>query len=133
MYKYMLETNFVIYVIKRRPVEMLSLFNANAGRMVLSSITLAELLHAAEKSADAARNYRVVENFVSRMEVLGYGAKAARHYGDIRANLELAGLPIGVNEVHIAAHARSEGLVVVTNNPVEFSRIEGLLIENWIN
>lgn len=133
MYKYMLETNFVIHVIKCRPVAMLELFNTNAGRMVISSITLAELMHVAEISAEAARNYRAVESFVSRMEVLGYGAKAARHYGDILAKLERTGKPIGVNEVHIAAHARSEGLVVVTNNPFEFSRIDGLLIENWVN
>ncbi|NDL65091.1 type II toxin-antitoxin system tRNA(fMet)-specific endonuclease VapC [Acerihabitans arboris] len=133
MYKYMLDTNFVIYVIKRRPMEMLELFNANAGRMVISSITLAELLYAAEISADVARNYQAVENFASRMEVLGYSAKAARHFGDIRANLERAGTPIGVNDVHIAAHARSEGFVVVTSNTLEFKRVDGLLVENWIN
>lgn len=133
MYKYMLETNFVIYVIKHRPLALLEMFNANMGRMVISSITLAELLYAAEISGDVTHNYLAVENFVSRMEVLGYGAKAARHFGDIRAKLERSGNAIGVNEAHIAAHARSEGLVVVTNTPEDFNRIDGLLVENWIN
>ncbi|WP_213993682.1 tRNA(fMet)-specific endonuclease VapC [Sodalis sp. dw_96] len=132
MYKYMLDTNIAIYVIKRRPLDILDLFNANVGRMVISSITLAELIHGVEKSAAVARNNMAVENFVSRLDVLDYGAKAAMHYGDIRAGLERKGTPIGVNDVHIAAHARSEGLTVVTHNTREFNRIDGLLVEDWI-
>jgi tRNA(fMet)-specific endonuclease VapC len=73
-----------------------------------------------------------VEDFCSRLEVLPYTAKAAQHYGSIRAALERVGQPIGVNDLHIAAHARSEGLVVVTNNVGEFSRVPALLVENWI-
>ncbi len=133
MFKYMLDTNIVIYVIKRRPLEIMDIFNANAGIMVMSSITLAELLHGVEKSASAARNRLVVENFVSRLTVLGYGDKAAMHYGDIRADLERKGTPIGVNDIHIAAHARSEGLIIVTNNTREFQRINGIMVENWLN
>ncbi len=132
MYKYMLDTNIAIYVIKRRPLDILDLFNANVGRMVISSITLAELIHGVEKSAAVARNNMAVENFVSRLDVLDYGAKAAMHYGDIRAGLERKGTHIGVNDVHIAAHARSEGLTVVTHNTREFNRIDGLLVEDWI-
>jgi tRNA(fMet)-specific endonuclease VapC len=64
--------------------------------------------------------------------VLAYNAKASQHYGAIRSQLEKAGQPIGVNDLHIAAHARSEGLVVVTNNTSEFSRIPGLMVENWV-
>jgi tRNA(fMet)-specific endonuclease VapC len=55
------------------------------------------------------------------------------HYGDIRADLERKGTPIGVNDIHIAAHARSEGLIVVTNNMRKFNRINGLMLENWLN
>ena len=60
------------------------------------------------------------------------GAKAAAHYGEIRANLERHGTPIGVNDLHIAGHARSEGLTLVTNNLKEFDRVEGLRMENWV-
>jgi len=133
MFKYMLDTNIVIYVIKRRPLEIMDIFNANAGIMVISSITLAEMLHGVEKSAAVARNRLAVENFVSRLTVLRYDDKAAMHYGDIRADLERKGTPIGVNDIHIAAHARSEGLIVVTNNMREFNRINGLMLENWLN
>jgi len=70
MFKYMLDTNIVIYVIKRRPLEIMDIFNANAGIMVISSITLAEMLHGVEKSAAVARNRLAVENFVSRLTVL---------------------------------------------------------------
>jgi tRNA(fMet)-specific endonuclease VapC len=132
MLKYLLDTNIVIDVIKRRPVEVMGVFNANAGRMAISAITLAELLHGAEKSAKVAQNLAVVEEFASLLEVQPYTARAAQHYGAIRSALEKAGRPIGVNDLHIAAHARSEGLTLVTNNLAEFERVPGLMTENWV-
>lgn len=133
MLKYLLDTNIVIYVIKRRPLEVMGLFNDNAGRMAISAITLSELYHGAEKSAKVAQNLAVLEEFASLLQVLPYSAKASQHYGAIRSALEKAGCPIGVNDLHIAAHARSEGLTLVTNNVGEFERVPGLLIENWVS
>ena len=133
MLRYLLDTHIVIYVLKRRPVEVLSTFNANASRMAISFITLAELLHGAEKSSRVSENLAAVEDFCSRLQVLPYGPKAAQHYGAIRAALEKLGLPIGVNDMHIAAHARSEGLVLVTNNMGEFARVPALEAENWVH
>lgn len=133
MLRYLLDTNIVIYVLKRRPVEVLSTFNANASRMAISSITLAELLHGAEKSSRVSENLAAIEDFCSRLEVLPYGPKAAQHYGVIRAALEKLGQPIGVNDMHIAAHARSEGLVLVTNNMGEFARVPAMEAENWVH
>lgn len=132
MLKYLLDTNICIYVIKRRPIEVLSRFNEAAGRLAISSVTLSELLHGAEKSQQIAKNLTAVDDFCSRLDVLPYAETAAAHYGDIRADLERKGTPIGVNDIHIAAHARSEGLVLVTNNQREFERVSGLRIENWI-
>jgi tRNA(fMet)-specific endonuclease VapC len=132
MLRYLLDTNICIYVIKRRPESLLERFNRNASHLAMSSITLAELMHGAEKSSDPPRSLAVVENFCSRLEVLAYGPKAAQHYGQIRAALERRGTPIGVNDLHIAAHARSEGLTLVSNNLREFERVEGLLYENWV-
>ena len=133
MLKYLLDTNIVIYVIKRRPPAVHELFNKQHGRMSISSITLAELMHGAEKSSDAARNLLVVEDFCSRLSVLPYTEKAAAHYGAIRAAMEVKGQPIGVCDLHIAAHARSEGLTLVSNNLLEFERVPGLLMENWVD
>ena len=132
MLKYLLDTNIVIYVIKRRPIEVMGIFNENAGRMAISAITLSELFHGAEKSAKVVQNLAVVEEFASLLEVLPYTAKASQHYGAVRKALEKAGCPIGVNDLHIAAHARSEGLTLVTNNLTEFERVPGLLTENWV-
>jgi tRNA(fMet)-specific endonuclease VapC len=131
MLKFMLDTNIVIYVIKRRPIELLNVFNRHAGQMCISSITFAELLHGVEKSSIPDQNLRRVEDFVSRIEVLEYGSKAAAHYGEIRADLERKGLTIGVNDFHIAGHARSEGLTLVTNNLREFERVNGLRTTDW--
>ena len=132
MLRYLLDTNIAIYVIKRRPLEVLATFNQHAGRMAISAITLSELYHGAEKSARTSQNLEVIEEFASLLEVLPYTAKAAQHYGSIRSALEKAGQPIGVNDLYIAAHARSEGLVLVSNNLREFDRVEGLLTENWL-
>jgi tRNA(fMet)-specific endonuclease VapC len=132
MLRYLLDTNIVIYVLKQRPIEVLATFNANASRMAISSITLAELFHGAEKSSRVSENMATIEDFCSRLEVVPYGPKAAQHYGAIRAALEKLGQPIGVNDLHIAAHARSEGLVLVTNNIGEFERVPALEMENWV-
>lgn len=132
MLKFILDTNICIYVIKRRPVEMLETFNNYAGLMCISSVTYAELCHGVEKSTRPEQNRLAVEDFVSRLSVLPYGEKAAQHYGDIRAELERLGTPIGVNDLHISAHARSEGLVLISNNLKEFKRISGLRLDNWL-
>jgi len=132
MLKYLLDTNNAIYVIKRRPIEVMGVFNQNASRIAISAITLSELLHGAEKSANVAQNLAVVEEFASLLEVLPYTTKASQHYGAIRSALEKVGRPIGVNDLHIAAHARSEGLTLVTSNLGEFERVPGLLKENWV-
>lgn len=132
MLKFMLDTNIVMYVLKRRPIELLEVFNRHAGQMCISSITLAELLHGVEKSSMPDHNLLKVEDFISRLEVLSYGTKAASHYGEIRANLERKGTPIGVNDLHIAGHARSESLTLVSNNIREFERVEALRVVNWV-
>ena len=132
MLRYLLDTNIVIYTMKRRPIDVLDVFNKNADRMAISAITLSELFYGAEKSSKVSENLSVIEDFCSRLEVLPYGPKASQHYGAIRAILATAGQPIGVNDVHIAAHARSEGLILVTNNVKEFIRVPALQIENWV-
>lgn len=132
MIRYLLDTNIVIYVIKQRPREALEIFNRHHGHMAVSAITVAELVHGAEKSQLPARNLNVVEDFCSRLAVLPYAEAAAHHYGAIRAALAGMGQTIGVNDLHIAAHARSQGLTLVTNNLREFERVPGLLVENWV-
>ena len=131
MLRYLLDTNIVIYVIKSKPLSALHLFNEHAGHMAISSITLAELLHGAEKSNAPSRSLSVVEDFCTRLEVLPYGPKAAQHYGSIRSALEKRRETIGVNDLHIAAHARSEGLTLASNNLREFERVEALQLANW--
>jgi tRNA(fMet)-specific endonuclease VapC len=131
MLKFMLDTNIAIYVIKRRPPSLRPVFNQHVGQLCISTITFAELMHGVEKSSVPERNLRTVEDFISRIEVLPYDNDAAVHYGDIRADLERKGTTIGVNDLHIAGHARSHGLVLVTNNTREFERVEGLRVIDW--
>lgn len=133
MLKYLLDTNIVIYVLKRRPIEVLKIFNTNASRMAVSSITLSELMYGAEQSTNIDRNLEAIEEFISHLEVLPYDAKASQHYGQIKASLEKRGEIIGENDIHIAAHAISQGLILVTNNLCEFKRVANLALENWID
>lgn len=132
MLKYLLDTNIVIYVLKRRPVKILEVFNTNASRMAISSITLSELIYGAEKSANVDKNLEAIEEFISHLDVLPYDAKASQHYGQIKAVLEKKGEIIGENDIHIAAHAISHVLILVTNNLKEFKRVPNLALENWV-
>lgn len=132
MLTYLLDTNIVIYVLKRRPIKVLGIFNRNASRMAISSITLSELMYGAEKSIHFDKNLEAIEEFVSHLEVLPYDSKASQHYGKIKAKLEKKGQIIGENDLHIAAHAISQGLILVTNNLKEFKRVPQLGLENWV-
>jgi tRNA(fMet)-specific endonuclease VapC len=132
MLTYMLDTNICIYVMKNYPQGLLEKFNSLAEQLCISCITLGELHYGAEKSARRADNLTAIEHFVARLDVLPFEAKAAAHYGQVRAELERTGTPCGPHDMQIGGHARSEGLIVVTNNLREFSRIPGLRVENWV-
>jgi tRNA(fMet)-specific endonuclease VapC len=127
----MLDTNIVIYTMKNKPAAVRQAFSQNDGRMCISSVTLMELVFGAERSSNPDRNLRSVESFTARLEVLALDSAAAHHAGQIRAHLAGTGLPIGPYDQLIAGHARSRGLVLVTNNIGEFARVEGLRLENW--
>jgi len=128
----MLDTNIVIYVLKRRPIQVLDIFNQNTNRMAISSITLSELIYGAEKSQNISKNLEAIEDFISHIEVLSYDQKTSQTYGQIKAKLEKNGEIIGENDIHIAAHAISQGLILVTNNLNEFLRVPHLSLENWV-
>lgn len=132
MLAFLLDTNICIYVIKNYPSDLREKFNSLAEQLCISSITLGEMLYGAEKSARREQNMAAVAAFTSRLEVLPFGTKAAAHYGQVRAELERAGMPCGLHDMQIGAHARSEGLIVVTNNIREFVRMPGLRVENWV-
>lgn len=127
----MLDTDTCIYVVKRRPPGLRERFNSSADQLCISAVTLAELLFGAEKSARVAENLAAVDRFRARLEVLPFGDRAAAHFGQIRARLERAGRPAGAYAMMIGGHARSEGLILVTNNTREFERMDGLRLENW--
>lgn len=132
MLKYMLDTDICIYTIKRKPAHLKRLFNAHIGQLCISSVTWGELIRGAEKSQQVAHNLAVIEGFAARLEILDFDRSAAQHFGEIRANLEKRGTPIGGYDVMIAGHARSSGLILVTNNEAEFNRVEGLRVQNWL-
>jgi tRNA(fMet)-specific endonuclease VapC len=98
----------------------------------ISRITLGELHYGAEKSARRVDNLTAIQHFAARLDVLAFEAKAAAHYGQVRAELERAGAPCGPHDMQIGGHARSEGMIVVTNNMCEFSRMPGIRAENWV-
>jgi tRNA(fMet)-specific endonuclease VapC len=132
MLTYMLDTDICIYVMKNYPADLREKFNTLAEQLCMSSITLGELHYGAEKSARRAENLTAIEHFVARLDVLSFGNKAAAHYGQVRAERERAGLPCGPHDMQIAGHARSEGLIVVTNNLREFARMPGVRAESWV-
>ena len=132
MRRYMLDTNICIYTIKNRPPGLREKFNSLADQLCISAITLGELIYGAEKSERPVENLAVAEQFAARLEVLPFSDAAAAHFGQIRAELERAGRPVGAYDLMIGGHARSEGLILVTNNMREFKRMDGLRLENWV-
>ena len=131
MLTYLLDTDIVIYTMKMKPEAVREAFNAHYDQLAISTITLMELIFGAHKSANSARNLREVEGLAARVEVLPYDFDAAAHTGQLRAELAKLGTPIGPYDQMIAGLARSRGLILVTNNVSEFSRVPGLRIENW--
>jgi tRNA(fMet)-specific endonuclease VapC len=130
MLRFLLDTNLCIRVLRDRTLSLRERFNREAEALAISTVVLTELLHGAAKSSRPDANRREVENFASRLEVLGYDAPAY-HAADIRATLERRGQSIGAYDVLIAGHARSRGLIVITGNRGEFDRVEGLRCEDW--
>lgn len=130
--QFLLDTNIVIYTIKNRPSQVREQFVLHDGRMAISSVTLGELVYGAQRSSQPERNLKDIESLLARIDVLPFDDVAAFHFGQIRADLYARGLPIGPYDMMIAGHARSRGLILVTNNASEFARAPGLRVENWV-
>ncbi len=131
--KYMLDTNIIIYVIKHRPAAVFRRFQElSPSDFGISSITMAEMEYGISKSGRPEQNRIAFNLFISGIDVLPFDDAAAEEYGLIRADLEKSGTPIGPNDLLIAAHAKSRGLILVTNNTREFDRVDGLTVENWV-
>lgn len=129
---YMLDTNICIYAMKNKPEKVLQRLKEEINDGVcISSITLAELEYGMKHSSNPAKNEQALLRFLLPFDVLPFGAAAASEYGEIRAYLQKVGTPIGVMDMLIAAHAKSEDIVLVTNNTRGFERVVGLELENW--
>lgn len=129
---YMLDTNICIYVMKNRPERVLEQFRKELDRGIcISSITLAELEYGMKHSSNPVKNEQSLLKFLLPLSILPFGQAAASAYGEIRAYLQRKGTPIGPLDMLIAAHARAENMILVTNNVREFERVPGLELENW--
>ena len=132
--RYMLDTNICIYAIKHKPREVIERLKEHTpSEICISSVTYAELIHGVEKSKAVDKNRIALTLLLTDIEILPFDIGAAEGYGEIRAELERKGTPIGPLDMMIAGHARSLGYTVVTNNIKEFERIDGLRLENWVD
>ena len=129
---YMLDTNICIYLIKNKSLTLAKKIVAiPENRIFISTIVQAELECGVAKSQNIAQNALALTKFLSTISVLPFDSEAAVMYGEVRADLERKGTPIGSLDTLIAAHAKSAGFVCVTNNVREFERVDGLVIEDW--
>lgn len=132
MIRFLLDTDICIFLIKNRPREVLEQFRRHApGETAISAITLFELEYGAEKSSQRKQAQNALARFLSPLGVLEVDREAASEAARIRARLERKGRPIGPYDVLIAGLAKSRALTLVTNNTREFSRVQGLSVENW--
>lgn len=131
--RYLLDTNICIYIAKGQALAVRARFDQHTlHELAMSAITLGELRFGAEKSHARERALATIEQLAEAIQVCPLPVLAGEHYGDIRATLQKQGLPIGNNDLWLAAHARAEGWILVTNNTREFERVPGLRIENWV-
>ncbi len=131
--KFMLDTNICIYVIKKKPHDVIERFKrTEISQIGISSITLSELFYGVSKSSKPEQNRIALMQFIAPLEILPYGDEASQYYGELRAYLEKQGTPVGSLDMLIAAHALSISCTLVTNNEKEFIRIPDLKIENWV-
>jgi tRNA(fMet)-specific endonuclease VapC len=132
MPRYMLDTDTCSYIMKRSSDAVLKrLEKVPVSDVCISVITKSELLYGVEMSPRKRQDQAALNAFLVYVEVLDFPDIASLHYAQIRADLKNAGTMIGANDLLIAAHARSEGLILVTNNTREFARVPKLTIENW--
>lgn len=130
--EYLLDTNICIYIINHRPKQVLERFHQyKIGDIAISAITACELTFGVEKTG-SARNRNALEKFFTPLKILPFDERVIWHYGKLRAYLQSQGTPIGSLDMLIAAHALSHSMTLVTNNVKEFSRVEGLPLENWV-
>jgi tRNA(fMet)-specific endonuclease VapC len=134
MPRYMLDTDTCSYIIKRSNAAVLDRLRAvPMSDVSMSVISKSELLYGVEISPRRAHDALAVDAFLRHIDVLDFTDAGAVHYAQIRADLKKRGAMIGANDLFIAAHARSLGLILATNNTNEFGRVEGLMLENWAN
>jgi tRNA(fMet)-specific endonuclease VapC len=130
--RYLLDTNICIYIRQKRPDEVLRRFRKlRPGEAALSVITYGELFYRTAKSAHAITAIERLRELIRFIPALPLPENAAEAYGAIRARLESKGEMIGNNDLWIAAHALSMGLILVTNNEKEFRRVPELRLQNW--
>lgn len=129
---YMLDTDICSYIIKERPLNVFERFKKiDMGQLFISAITYAELIYGVEHSSSRKINRPIIDDFVHHLSVLSWGLEAAEHYGKIRAFLRAEGNIIGSMDMMIAAHAKSRGMILVTNNDKHFTRVPKLKVKNW--
>lgn len=129
--KYLLDTNMCIYAQKKNENVLTQLKEHWQEGLAISSITLAELEYGVKASAAPEKNSIALMKFLSIVEILPFDTGAAEEYGNICAFLRKKGTPIGTMDMLISAHAKSEGLTVVTHNTREFERVPDLKLEDW--
>ena len=114
------------------PTKVREAFKKYSDYLAMSTVTLGELIYGAENSTQSDRNLADIEALAARMDVVPFDNQAAIHFGQVRAELAESGKLIGPYDLMIAGHARSRGLILVTNNLREFKRVPGLRVENWV-
>lgn len=129
--RYLLDTNVCIAYKKRKPGIPERIEALAAGQVVMSVVTWGELMLGVEKSQQRERSLEILKRVREIIPVVGTDEEVGNHYGSIRGQLEMAGTPIGPNDLWIAAHARALGIPVVTNNTGEFARVSGVTVEDW--
>ena len=133
MAQYLLDTNICIYISKYQPPQVKQKFLQHSlSELHISIVTLGELYFGAQKSQAKEKALKIIQQLTQTMQVAHLDENVAMHYADIRYQLQQQGNTIGNNDLWLAAHARANHWIIVTNNEKEFLRVQGLSVQNWV-
>ena len=130
--KYLLDTNVCVGYFRGKKPRLVARVTAHSpADIAMCSVVLGELRYGAERSSAPAKNHAQIDAFVAQFASLHYDDTASRIFAEIRARLNALGTPIGPYDTMIAAIALAHGLILVTHNTAEFSRVPGLALDDW--
>ena len=131
---FLIDTDIIIYWLKGKYSQINEKIDTiDSSSVFVSSITVAELYFGAYNSSKLIENLKLINEFLSEINIINFDSKSAEQFGKIKSELKKTGNLINDSDILIAATALSNNMILISNNEKHFQRIENIRLENWAN